>query len=89
MGKIEWMCVDCGFILGKVLGGELHPEVDGKKTRTNGPNLVITCPDCGRVKVWYTSDPVVRSVYQLTDAIASTAAKAMVRQISAEMNQKS
>lgn len=87
MGKIEWMCVDCGFVLGRVLGGELHPEVPGDKLRTNGPNLVVTCPDCKRVKVWYTSDPVVRAVYQLTDAVASTAAKSMVKHISKEMNE--
>lgn len=87
MGKVEWLCVDCGFILGKVIGGELHPEIPPGKMRTNGPNFVVTCPECGRVKVWYTADPIVRAIYQLTDAMASTAARATVRAISQEMNE--
>jgi ribosomal protein S27E len=88
MGKVEWLCVECGFTLGKVLGGELHPSVPGEQMRTNGPNLVVTCPECKRVKVWYTADPIVRSVYQLTDAIASTAARAMVNEIGKKMHEK-
>jgi len=88
MGKVEWMCVDCGYILGKVLGGELHPDVPGAQLRTNGPNLVVTCPECSRVKVWYTADPLVRSVYQLTDAIASVAARAMVNEMGKKMHEK-
>jgi len=88
MGKLEWLCIDCSALLGRVIGGELHPAIPGEMIRTNGPNLVLTCPECGRVKVWYTADPVVRAVYQLTDAVASAAARAMIDQIGGQLHRK-
>lgn len=77
--KTDWLCISCGTLLGNVLGGEFHPTVP--KIRTSGPNLHVTCPNCGSSKVWYTSDPVVRAVYQLVNSLADVAAQAMVKQI--------
>jgi len=79
--RSDWMCIQCGHILGKVLGGELNPLVEGKFLRTSGPNLQVICPECGATKTWYTSDPVVRAVYQLVGAISDVAARSMVEQI--------
>ena len=81
MQNSDWLCIDCGLSLGKILGGEYYPAQAVKELHTKGPNLVVQCPDCGRIKTFYTSDPVVRAVYQLVDAIAGVAAKAMVEQI--------
>jgi ribosomal protein S27E len=79
--RSDWMCISCGRSLGRVLGGEFYPNVDGANIRTNGPNLTVTCPDCGSVKTWYTSDPVVRAVYQLVEAVAEVSARAMIEQM--------
>ncbi len=80
----EWQCINCGAILGEVAGGELTPgaQVPTKNIRTRGPNLVITCPNCGAVKTWYTADPVVRSMYQLVDALATALSKRVLSQLS-------
>lgn len=82
MQRSDWQCIQCGIRLGGVFGGELYPEVPAKNLRTSGPNLVVTCPDCGAVKTWYTADPVVRAVYQLVNAISDVAARSMVEQVS-------
>lgn len=79
--KSEWFCVNCGRSLGKVHGGEFYPTVESSNIRTSGPNLTVTCPDCKTIKVWYTSDAVVRAVYQLVNALSDVAAQAMVKQI--------
>jgi len=76
-----WLCPKCGHVLGKMLGGELYPSSDAVDVHTAGPNLNVTCPDCGNVKVFYTSDPVVRAVYQLTGAVADVAARSMIAQV--------
>ncbi len=80
----EWQCINCGIELGQVVGGELTPsdKVPSKNVRTRGPNLVVTCPNCGVVKCWYTADPVVRAMYQLVDALASAMAKRVLSQLS-------
>jgi ribosomal protein S27E len=83
----EWLCISCSRSLGTVLGGEYHPSVAGSQLQTSGPNLKVTCPDCGQVKIFYTSDPVVRALYQLIDAVASASATAMIRQISRASNE--
>lgn len=83
----DWLCIDCGYVMGTVIGGELKPAGDVKEVRTNGPNLVLTCPTCGFVKQWYTSDPVVRAVYQLVNAISEVAAQAMIEQMSKAVHQ--
>lgn len=80
-GGSEWYCVNCSHVLGRIVGGELVPAVDGKNIITSGPNLNITCPKCGAVKVFYTSDPVVRAVYQLVHAISDVAARSMIAQL--------
>lgn len=77
----EWVCVSCGHSLGVVLGGEYHPSVEGQYIRTYGPNLSVVCPSCGATKVWYTSDPVVRAIYQLVNSLSSVAAQSMITQI--------
>lgn len=78
----DWKCIGCGFVLGKVLGGELHPSVHGSNTRTAGPNLVVTCPECGSIKTFYTSDPVVRAIYQLLNATSAVAAESIMKKLS-------
>lgn len=80
-GTSDWQCINCGSILGTVLGGEFHPSVAGKQLRTSGPNLVVTCPECGSVKTFYTADPVVRALYQLINAVSAEAAAATMREI--------
>jgi ribosomal protein S27E len=84
--KSDWQCIQCGRRLGGVFGGEFYPDVPPDKLRTSGPNLVVTCPDCGAIKTWYTADPLVRAVYQLVDAIASVAARSMVEQVGRSVN---
>lgn len=73
----QWLCIDCGTPLGTIIGGELSPAsgVPSANVRTRGPNLVITCPNCGAAKTFYTADPLVRATNQfvaaMADAIAS------------------
>ena len=86
--KSDWTCIQCGYRLGGVFGGEIYPGVDGKHLRTSGPNLTFTCPECGQVKTWYTSDPVVRAVYQLVNAVSSVAAAAMIEQVGRSVHHK-
>lgn len=86
--KSDWLCVSCGLVLGEVLGGELHPSVPSKHLRTSGPNLAVTCPDCGRLKIFYTADPVVRALFQLINAMSETAAASMVAQIGATLHSR-
>lgn len=81
-----WLCIECGDSLGNVVGGELHPTVPS--IRTSGVNLVVTCPNCGFVKTWYTSDSSSRAVHQLIDSMASEMAAAVVRNIGREMHAK-
>ena len=80
----KWYCVDCSHVLGYVQGGEFSPAEDmpGPNLETQGPNLKVRCPECGRVKIWYTSDTIVRSIYQLINAISSEGAKRMIRDVS-------
>lgn len=89
MNAKYWYCPDksCGNILGEVLGSELSlkGDYDIKDVRTQGPNLVIICAQCGRKKVWYTSDPVVRAMYQLVDSISSQLARRTVSSLADEL----
>ena len=84
--KPDWVCVECGCTLGHIIGGELQPTIDGKYCRTRGPHLVVTCPDCNASKTFYTSDTIVRAVYQLVDAIASVLAQRVLAQIGQQSN---
>lgn len=79
--KSEWVCINCGDVLGHVLGGELYPSVSGEFLHTKGPNLDVTCPKCKARKVFYTSDPVVRAIYQLVGVLSDVSAKAMIEQL--------
>jgi hypothetical protein len=88
MQKSDWLCIQCGIKLGNVYGGEFYPLVQPEKLHTSGPNLVVICPECGATKVWYTADVVVRSVYQLVNAIADVAARAMVEQVGKAVHAK-
>jgi hypothetical protein len=82
----SWRCINdsCGKVLGHVVGNEFEPaeDVGGSDLRTRGPNLVVTCPDCGTVKVWYTADPMTRALHQLLDVMASVAARRMMSEVS-------
>jgi ribosomal protein S27E len=86
MSNTPWMCIQCGKVLGELLGGELRPDasIPGDHLKTRGPNLEVTCPDCKKVKVFYTSDPIVRATYQLVDALATGLARRAVHVISEE-----
>lgn len=86
MSGSKWFCIQCNNVLGEMIGGELRPDasVPGDHLITRGPNLVITCPQCGSVKVFYTSDPIVRATYQLVDALARQLAHRAVREFSEE-----
>jgi len=77
----NWVCIPCGYSLGTVIGGEFNPSVDGKFIRTSGANLSVVCPNCGATKIFYTSDPIVRAIYQLVNALSAVAAKSMVEDI--------
>jgi len=87
--KSDWLCINCGIRLGGVFGGEFYPDVPADKLRTSGPNLVVTCPECGQIKTWFTADPVVRAVYQLVNAISEVAARSMVEQVGRAVNEQS
>jgi len=82
----EWFCIneECRKVLGEVMGGEFFPGegIIGKFLQTRGPNLVVTCPECGTQKVWYTADPITRALYQLVDAISTQSAKRMISKVS-------
>lgn len=77
----EWQCIQCGVVLGHIVGSELSPE-QGVTVITSGPNLRVTCPDCGAAKIFYTSDPIVRAMYQLVDAVSGALAKRVINQLS-------
>lgn len=79
----NWYCVDCGKVLGKLEGGELvgNNDIPASSYETRGPNLKVTCPDCKRVKIWFTSDSITRAMYQLVNAIAAEAAKKMLHEV--------
>lgn len=87
--KVSWYCVSCSKILGEVLGSELTLAggIGGENVQTRGPNLCIKCPDCGSKKIWYTSDPIVRAMYQLVDSISSVAARRMITAVAEEMRE--
>jgi uncharacterized Zn finger protein len=79
-----WQCIECGAKLGDVMGGEFTPgeDVPQKNIHTRGPNLVVTCPHCGAIKTWYTSDPIVKATYQLVEAVTTQMAKRLIHQVS-------
>lgn len=82
---IEWYCINhsCGEVIGNVLGSELlvNKQHNVESVQSRGPNLVVKCGNCGTQKVWYTSDPIVRSIYQLVDATVSIMANRMLKEI--------
>lgn len=79
MGVSDWQCISCGKVLGVVSGGELRPSgVPSANLITRGPNLSVTCDMCSAEKTWYTADPIVRSVYQLVDALSTEMARKMI-----------
>ena len=84
--KNTWVCISCGDPMGTLIGSELNP-LDGVTLRTQGANLVLTCPNCGARKIWYPADPMLRVLKQLIDVIATETAKAAVRAVGAELSQ--
>lgn len=79
-----WVCIGCGTTLGNLIGKELVID-SSAEVKTQGANLVITCPKCNRKKVWYPSDPVLRAINQLIDALSSAMSSAAVRGVSTEI----
>lgn len=88
VGKTQWYCVSCGHVLGHVVGGEFQPAVGGECLMTRGPNLAVTCPECGTVKTFYTADPIVRAVYQFVDAIVTVMTRRLLANLSEATVQK-
>lgn len=85
MSKTTWVCISCGHVLGDLYGQELAPRGD-VQLKTQGSNLVITCPECGTRKIWFPADAVVRVMKQLIDVIASETARAAVRAVQQELS---
>lgn len=84
--KNTWVCINCGRVLGMLIGQELEPESD-VKLRTQGANLLITCPNCDTRKTWFPADPLVRVMKQLIDVIASETARSAVYNVGRELAQ--
>lgn len=82
----KWLCIQCGEPLGEMVGGELRPDknIPGDNFITRGPNLVVTCPHCSSTKVFYTSDPIVRAMHQLVDALATALARRAIHLMTEE-----
>ena len=55
-GGTDWQCIErnCDGVLGRIVKGEL--VLDGAGANTDGVNLVVACPVCGRHKVWWAKD---------------------------------
>ena len=51
---VPWRCLDdeCPGVLGRIVRGELV-VTRGSQVNTSETNLVVSCPVCGRPKVWY------------------------------------
>jgi hypothetical protein len=85
-----WRCINeaCGQSLGEVVGGEFVPAegVGGSLLQTRGPNLVVKCPNCGTVKIWYTADPISRALHQLLDASIDLVARRAVQKIREDLS---
>lgn len=83
--QTPWLCVnnECNHILGYVNGGEFNPADDliPSEISTRGANLIVKCPECGTVKTWYTSDPLVRTLNQLIEVMSEQMAKRAIRSI--------
>ena len=89
MSDINWYCPDCGTVLGRVIGGELQgiEGIPSTAYETRGANLKVTCPNCQRAKVWYTSDTVVRAIFQLISSISSEVAFQAIKQMAAKVRE--
>ena len=83
--QTPWLCVnnECNHTIGHVNGGEFTPAYDvaPEDISTRGSNLIIKCPECGTIKTWYTSDPLVRIWNQLLDVTAESIAKRAIHTI--------
>ena len=81
MSEQIWYCPDCSNHMGKIIGGELHVNLENvSEVRTVGTRLVLVCKQCGRSKVWFPSDPTIRAMNMLIDAFASNLATTMARE---------
>ena len=83
MSSTDWYCVNYSHVIGHVVGKELTvaDDVPGRNIRTRGVDLAVQCPECDRVKIWYTSDQINRAINQLIDAMASAFASRLVPKI--------
>lgn len=86
MSKNTWVCITCGHSLGDLYGQELSPSKDAS-VKTQGSNLVVTCPNCGARKIWFPADPIVRVLRQLIDVIATETARSAVRAVRKELDE--
>jgi hypothetical protein len=72
-----WECIGCSNTLGLLEGTELRPSPD-VSCITRNSNLALTCPKCGQVKIWYSSDPINRAIYNLIDAMVGQFSKRLL-----------
>ena len=63
-----WPCPNCGTNLGTVVSGEIAVDRVVELINTQGVNLVLTCPQCGRPKVWYAKEDAVLTASQRVQA---------------------
>jgi len=49
-----WPCTNCKHNLGRVVRGQLVLKGE-LNANTNGPCLVVVCPQCGKLKTWFPS----------------------------------
>jgi len=54
-----WLCENCGYRLGMVVGGEITPH--GEVTLRPESARVI-CPQCGHANAWHFAEKACRSV---------------------------
>ncbi len=63
-----WPCPTCGTNLGTVVGGEITVDPVVELVNTQGVNLVLTCPQCGKPKVWYAKEDAVLTASKRVEA---------------------
>lgn len=69
-----WPCPNCSYLLGEVVYGQLYLKGE-ILANTDGPNLVLRCPDCGTIKTWYANDRLSGMLKEIAKEIHNQEAK--------------
>jgi hypothetical protein len=64
-----WTCPSCSHPIGQVMFGQLFMSGD-MTVNTDGPNLVIKCPNCGGRKIWFASDRLSQLISEIAEQVA-------------------